>query len=155
MKTILNYTISLLFIQLSLVSCLDEEIDLTDKDTFIKSVTGTWAIEEGAIVKLNDLDITNALKDFEITINEDLSYTSNSNDLELQPFPWPSSGSFTVNDDLTQFTRDDGLNIIVFIDGTETEITMNFLADENTNTTGGRVKDIATGKWEFGLKRKK
>lgn len=136
-----------LFIMVALGACKDES-GPTVKDEFIAQIAQTWVIDESSEVILDDVNITDALLGFEITINKDLSYTTNNQDVSLETFPWPSSGSFTVNDDLTQFTRNDGLIIIVLVDKND-HLSMEFqFAEGYDDSTSGRIKGIK-GHWKM------
>ena len=80
-----------------LVSCTADEPLPTDKELFIEAITGTWTIDEQSTVILDDQDITSTLLGFEITLDEELNYTSNSDALEVEVLPWPSTGKFLLN----------------------------------------------------------
>ncbi|MEO9806440.1 MAG: hypothetical protein ABJF04_24475 [Reichenbachiella sp.] len=128
----------------------EEVLDTSSKDAFITSIANTWAIDENSQVEINDQDITEVLMGFEMTINEDLTFTTNSDQLTIEEFPWPTSGSFALNDELTVLTRDDGLVINLDLSEDESELLIVFEADENT---GGRTLGIRGG-WRCHLSRR-
>ena len=143
-----------LFTMLTILgSCGSDGPVLTDKEAFIESITGTWAIDEESIVILDKQDITSRLVGFEIILDENLNYFTNSSDLILDILPWPSSGSFGINDELNEFTRDDGLIISVDLDASDV-FSLSFQFSENfDDSTSGRTKGIRGG-WDIKLNRK-
>lgn len=132
-----------------MISCTTEE--LSDRDLFVERIVGTWVVDENSYVILDDQDITELFLGFEITIDSDLTYTSNSDQLILEEFPWGTSGSFTLNDELTQFTRDDGLVIILDLSDDELSLDLEFTPDENTH--GGRIEGVRGG-WKCGFRKR-
>lgn len=141
-----------LLVTVGIVSGCEElpEVDTTDRETFIASIAQTWTVSDESTITIEDQDITHLLIGFELTINEDLTYTSNSDELTLEEFPWPTAGSFELNDELTQFTRDDGLQITLAISADEDELELNFVADENTASRALGAK----GGWKCKFKSK-
>ena len=152
MKTHIRNTFTLLLLAILISSCGDDTVDISSKDAFIKSLTGTWVVEGDSYVILDDQDITDVLTGFEITINEDLSFTANSDQLDVQPLPWPTFGSFSINDALTQLTRDDGLIITATIDENDF-LSLSFQFAEGFDDSSGRLQAIQ-GDWVFNLKKK-
>lgn len=148
--TFLFYT--LLFIMLLIFSGCDKDApELSDRDALIEALTGTWVVDETSYIQINGQDITDLLLGFEIAITSDLTYTTNSDELTLEEFPWPTSGSFEISDDLRQFTRNDGLVITLTLSDDELSLDMEFEADENTDS--GRTEGVKGG-WKCGLSKK-
>lgn len=139
-------------VTLGLTSSCEEigELDTTSRESFISSIAQTWTVDEDSYISIEDQEITHLLSGFELRINEDLTYSSNSNELTLEEFPWPTSGSFELNDELTQLTRDDGLQITLAISDSEDELELNFTADENTASRLFGAK----GGWKCKMKKK-
>jgi hypothetical protein len=125
----------------------------TAKKAFINSIVGSWTVDESSTIILDDEDITTLLIGFEMIIDQDLSYVSNSNELDTEVTPWPVTGSFEISDDLTQFTRDDGLVITTSLDNNDNlNFTFHF-SEGFDDSDGGRLQAIR-GAWRFNLKRK-
>lgn len=97
---------------------------------------------------IDNQDITDLLIGFEISIDENLDFVTNNDELEFQRFPWPASGSFTLNDELTQLTRNDGLVIILDLNDDESLLDFEFSAAES-----GR-ESAASGGWKCGFSKK-
>lgn len=140
------------FVSVFFTSCdeSDPVLDTSSREAFITSIAQAWTIDEGSHISINDQDVTHLLVGFEISIAEDLSYTSNSDQLTVEEFPWPTSGSFELNEELTELTRDDGLVITLNLTDEESSLELNFEADENT---AGRVAGIIGG-WTCKFKKK-
>lgn len=145
--------IALLFVLFLLNnSCADNTVT-PPNNTFIESVTDTWIVNQESLVTLDGQDITATVIGFEITINSNLNFTTTSNIVSLQPFPWPMSGSFQANDQSNQFTRNDGLIIGVLVNQDDC-LTLSFQFDTGyQDSTGGRTRGI-TGEWSMQFKRK-
>lgn len=135
---------------LSLMAGCSKE-DISDREALIVAITGTWVVDETSYIQINGQDITELLLGFEIAITSDLTYTTNSDGLTMKEFPWPTAGSFTISDDLTQFTRDDGLVITMILSDDELSLDMEFQADESNS--GGRTEGVKGG-WKCGLNKK-
>ena len=140
----------LLFALILISGCsTDDSEGVSDREVFIESITGTWTVDEDSYILINDQNIADLLLGFEISINEDLNYTTNSDQLTLEEFPWGTSGSFVLNDELTVLTREDGLLITLTLSADEQLLDFEFEAEENT----GRISGVIGG-WKCGFKKK-
>ena len=102
---------------------------------------------------MDGLDVTSLFSNFVITINSDLTYTTNSDVFAIDTFPWPQGGFFLINDNLTQLTRDDGLIIDVAISEDQSLMTLEFTYSSEFDNAGSRTNAVS-GEWKFGLSRK-
>lgn len=129
--------ITTLIISVIVGSCVDDTPDTSSRDAFIVSIAKTWEVTEGSEIIIDDDDITHLLLGFQITINEDLTFTTNSDQLQLEEFPWPTSGIFTLNDELTEIVRNDGLTITIEVPEQENELSMEYIVSEGTGRALG------------------
>jgi hypothetical protein len=151
MENMLKHTLNI-FLLVALSACGSDDSP-NAREEFINQIVGSWTVDESSTIILDDEDITSLLVGFEITIDSELSYLSNSEELGAEVIPWPSAGSFVVSDDLTQFTRDDGLVITTNLDNNDKlNFTFQF-SEEFDDSDGGRLQAIR-GVWQFNLKRK-
>ncbi|MEO9806446.1 MAG: hypothetical protein ABJF04_24505 [Reichenbachiella sp.] len=140
------------FVSLSLTTGCGPEatLDTSSKEAFINNISQTWTVDEDSYVLIEDQDITHLLTGFEIAIDGDLNFVTNSDQLTLEEFPWPTSGSFDLNDEFTELTRDDGLVVTLVIGDDGESLEFDFEADENTTS---RTLGIRGG-WKVGLNKK-
>jgi hypothetical protein len=148
MKTLL-LRYSLIFVALFMVlSSCDPDDAPTPSEKKIGELSKTWIVDQNSLVMLDDKDITTDLVGFEITIDDNLNYTTNGSEMDLQPLPWPSSGLFELEDNLTELIRDDGL-LIDISGSTDEELHLQFLfAEEFDDSSGGRISAVE-GSWVF------
>jgi len=152
MKHILKQIALILVLFLLNNSCSDNTVS-PPNDGFIESVADTWVVNQESLITLDDQDITSAVLGFEITIDNNLNFTTNSTIVSIQPFPWPASGSFQLNDQQNQFTRNDGLVLSVLVNN-DNCLALSFQFDASyEDSNGGRTRGI-TGEWNMELKRK-
>ncbi len=151
MKILTKYTLLVIFL-ISLFSCEDDNSP-TDRDEFIADITGAWTVDGNSQIILDNQNITSLLADFEIVINSDLTFSTNSDQIQIEIMPWPTSGSFIINDELDQFTRNDGLIISVAVDENSV-MTLDFQFDEGfDDSQGGRLHGIR-GRWTMKITKK-
>ena len=145
--TLVIYT--LLFITLFLISsCDSDDPEISDRESLIEALTGTWTVDEDSYILIDNQDITDFLIGFEISIDKELRFTTNNDQLQFQEFPWPTEGTFTLNDELTRITRNDGLVITLDLNDDESVLDFEFNADES-----GRAASAAGG-WKCGFSKK-
>ena len=141
MKNYINHIylvlIVLLMLMAFLISCTPgDEPTPSERETFIGTLAQTWIINADNLVELEGQDITHAFVGFELTINDDLTYTTNSNELTITEFPWPAMGSFTLNTELNQLERDDGLVIDIELASSGDELLIEFDGDGTGSRKG-------------------
>jgi hypothetical protein len=151
MKHPLKQTLFLILTTAMLIACGQDD-GPTAKEEFINSIAGTWTVDESSTIILDDEDITSLLLGFELSINTDLTYRTNSDQLALEVMPWPTAGSFEINDDLTQFTRDDGLVITTSLEDSD-NLHFTFLFSGAFDHSDGGRNEAINGDWRFILKR--
>lgn len=132
-----------------LTACKDDNKEPSAKEAFLNQVADTWTVGNNASVKHDDVDVTSGMSGFEIIIDHDLNYTIISNNVSIEVIPWPSSGSFVVNDALNQFTRDDGLIITVDVNNNN-QLMLDFMYDTSFKNSHGRTEAIL-GHWQMQL----
>lgn len=138
-----------IFIILACSACGDDDTALSERERITNLLEGTWTVDENEGIQLSDLDITSQFIDFQLTIDNDLSYAIQGADIEVSP--WPSNGNFILSDDLSQLIRDDGLQVVYLVSEDGNSMSLSFMFNE-TNTSGGRSQAII-GEWFFGLKK--
>ena len=153
MKFIKHIKFSYLFILTSnlllfTIACTPD--DISSREQFIQKLADNWIIDESGAVLINGQDITELFLGFELSINADLTYTTNSNEVSIDEFPWPTAGFFELSEDETILTRDDGLEIEVSLSDDENSMELIFDADENT---GGRQAGVR-GRWRCQFSRR-
>ena len=139
-----------LFVSLALFGCTGDEPEVSERDQFIASLEGTWAVDEGGFVLLNQQDLTSLLEGFELSITSGLDYTTNVDAIAFKEFPFPSSGAFELNEELTQVTRLDGLVIDISISEDGDFLSLSFIEAEST----GRIHATSGARWNCGLIKK-
>lgn len=148
MKTLLlRYSLIFVALFMALSSCKPDD-DPTPSDEKMGELSKTWTVDQNSLVMLDDNVITTELAGFEITIDEHLNYTANSSEIDLQPLPWPSSGSFELEDNLTELIRDDGLAIDIS-GSTDEELHLRFLFAEGFDDSSGNRTSAVKGSWVF------
>ena len=147
----------LLFAAILITSCGGSEDDPSSSETIADKIVGNWTIDPTSnnlsSITLDGLDVSSLFNEFSLTINSDLSYTTNSNLLTIDSFPWPQTGSFSVNDSGTIMTRDDGLEIASTFNSDYTLMTLMFTYSSQYDNAGGRVHGVS-GLWEFTMVKK-
>lgn len=148
--------LSLLYIaafMMVISSCKKDDEGTPDTEAQVKEkLVGTWSPSD---VSLDANDVSSDFESFTLSIDKDLNYSTNSGQLDRQPNPWPSIGSFTLettadNTSMFSLTREDGLEIIGTLDGTLLQLDFTF-SSENTNS-GGRMHAVE-GTWVFSLNK--
>ena len=140
---------SLIFVTLFMVlsSCKPDD-EPTPSEKKIGELSKTWIVNQNSLVMLDGNVITTELAGFEITIDDHLNYTTNSSEMDLQPLPWPSSGLFELEDNLTELIRDDGLSIDIS-GSTQEELHLQFLFAEDFDDSSGSRTSAIKGSWVF------
>ena len=146
-KQISYLPLSLLFLFMWILGCTEDDPETTERDDFIQRIEGTWVMDENGLVTIDNQDITDLFLGFELTVESDLGYTTNIDDLSLEEFPWSAFGSLELNDDLTELTREDGLVISIDINSDEDRLTLEFVMDDMTD---GRIAGVI-GSWKLVL----
>ena len=154
----MKYILSTLLITslLAFVGCGGDDDGPNAREEFIKDLAQTWFIDpldNSVSVQLDGQDVTSLFADFEITINNDLAYATNSNILAIESFPWPQSGSFVLSNELDQLMRDDGLVIAMSISEDDTYLTLGFMYSAEFDNAGGR-QEAVLGSWVFTMRKK-
>ena len=139
----------LLFAALILFSSCEKNEPISDREVFIENLANTWEVDEESYIQINNQDITQLLLGFEIAIDKDLNYVTNVDELQFQEFPWGTEGSFTLSEDLTTLTRNDGLVITIDIGEDGLSIDLEFDAEDDS----GRLAGIS-GSWKCGMRRR-
>ena len=117
----------------------------SDQDAQIEKLNGVWAVEASNDVTFNGSaaseDFTGFSLDIDGTAGQDvLSYVVSGN---LDPSPWPSSGTFTFGSNVKEtLNRDDGA--VISYDVTDTQLILDF----NYSDPNGRVASVE-GSWKF------
>ena len=153
----MKYILSALLIVslLAFAGCGGDDDGPSAREEFINDLAQTWWIDqsdESVSIQLDGQEVTSIFADFEITINTDLTYTTNSDILAVESFPWPQSGSFTLTGDLKELVRDDGLIINVELTD-ETLLSLSFIYDSGFDNAGGRQQAVL-GTWLFVMKKR-
>jgi len=148
-------TFLILGLIVAIISCKKSDDDGIDNTQLVQDkLAGTWVVSS---VDLDNISETDAFANFQIELDANLGFTSNSTSIQRLPNPWAETGSFTLPDQVADvnnilITRNDGAAMLfTFSDDSNVTLAFNFSA---TNVgSGGRVEAVE-GDWVFSFVKK-
>ena len=131
-----------------IIGCKDNTESISPEEIQKEKLAKTWLLVSAI---LDNETVTDEFLNFELTINNDFNYSTNSENVERQPNPWPSGGHFTfaINGDgtinLNSISRDEELDMT--INTTESTLSISFGFDKNLHS--GSREEAVDGDWVF------